>query len=139
MKKIGITTLAAAMALSGGLTVLPATPAFAQAGSRLCGYTAATPSGAIGILYEARQDDASYSYQCDEVVKRVLADIQHNKQLNKLTWKKQYKETCESVGAMFVSSNSPADMCENMEAGRPYQVTKTNATNSTAYDKHKKS
>lgn len=29
MKKIGITTLAAAVALSGGLTVLPAAPAFA--------------------------------------------------------------------------------------------------------------
>lgn len=134
LKKIGITTLAAAIALSGGLTVLPASPAFAQSGSRLCGYSAYMPKGVIGILFEARQDDASYSLQCDEAVKSAWSKIQANAQLKKLTWTKHYKETCESVGGMFVSSNSPVDMCDKMEAGQGYQVTMSVPTNTTTYE-----
>lgn len=135
MKKFGITTLTAAIALSGGLTVLPASPAFAQSGSRICGYTAKTPTGALGLVFEARQDDAGYSMICDKAVETVWKKIQSNPQLKQLTWTKQYKATCESVGGMFMSSNSPQDMCDKMEANESYQVTKSASTNSTTYAK----
>jgi hypothetical protein len=135
MKKISITTLAAAVALSGGLTVLPTAPAFAQSGSRLCGFTAPTPAGTLGLLFEARQDDAAYSYICDQAVAKMQRTINTTPQLKSLTWTKHYKETCESVGGAFMSSNSPQDMCDKMEANQGYQVTKTNSSNSTAYVK----
>lgn len=135
MKKFGTAALAAAVALTGSMTVLPASPAFAQSGSRMCGYSANTPSGALGLLFEARQDDAGYSYKCDQAVSKIWRDIQSNAQLKQLTWTKHYKETCESVGGQFMSGNSPQDMCDKMEANQGYKVTKTNASNSTTYEK----
>lgn len=54
--------------------------------------------------------------------------------MKQLKWTKRYKETCESVGGMFMSGNSPQDMCDKMEANQPYQVVKTNSSNSTTYE-----
>lgn len=131
-----LTSGAVASAVLGAMvSVVPATPAMAQSGSRLCGWSAPTPTGYIGILYEARQDDASYSQQCDEAVDEINSEIKSNPNLKSLTWTKHYKATCESVGEKFMSSNSPKDMCDKMEAKKGYQVVKTTSTNSTTYTK----
>ncbi|MFN3314149.1 MAG: hypothetical protein ACK46Q_11875 [Hyphomonas sp.] len=125
----------AAAVISASLSVVTAGPAMAQSGSRLCGWSAPTPTGYIGILYEARQKDASYTKQCNEAIDKINATIQGNPQLKALTWTKHNKATCESVGNSFMSSNSQQDMCEKMTAKEPYQVVKTNATNTTTYTK----
>lgn len=132
-------TGAIATALTGALLVtLPAAPAYAQSGSRLCGYSAPGQSGSyIGLLYEARQKDASYSQQCDEAISKIWSKIQSDPQLKALTWKKHTKAKCEEVGVNFQSSSSPQDMCEKMDAKQPYLVKKipsaTGAT--TTYEK----
>lgn len=135
MKKIGIISLAAAVALTGSMTVLPTSPAYGQSGSRMCGWTANTPSGVLGLLYEARDNDASYGKQCDEAISKMWDSIQKNPQLKALSWTKRRKETCESVGGAFMSANSPQDMCDMMEAKVGYKVTKNKASNSTTYEK----
>lgn len=125
----------AAAVLSASLSVVTAGPAMAQSGSRLCGWSAPTPTGYVGILYEARQKDASYGKQCSEAISSINSTIQGDAQLKNLTWTKHEKATCESVGSHFMSSNSQQDMCEKMEAKQPYQVVKTNASNTTTYTK----
>ncbi len=137
--KLSGMTGAIATAFTGALLVaLPAAPAYAQSGSRLCGYSAPGQSGSyIGILYEARQNDASYSQQCEEAISKSWSKIQSDANLKALTWTKHSKETCESVGTKFQSSNSPQDMCDKMEAKVGYLVKKipsaTGAT--TTYEK----
>jgi len=136
-------TGAIATAFTGALLVaLPAAPAYAQSGSRLCGYSAPGASGSyIGLLYEARQRDASYSKQCNEAISKTWSKIQSDPQLKALSWTKHDKATCESVGANFQSANSPQDMCEKMEAKQGYLVKKipsaTGAT--TTYEKQNSS
>jgi hypothetical protein len=132
-------TGAIATAFTGALLVtLPAAPAYAQSGSRLCGYSAPGQSGSyIGLVYEARQKDASYSKQCDEAISKIWSKIQSDPQLKAMTWTKHSKATCESVGANFQSANSPQDMCDKMEAKQPYLVKKIpSATGvTTTYEK----
>lgn len=129
------TILAIALALPSA-ALLPAAPALAQSGSRICGWTAATPDGAIGIVYEARQHDASYSRQCDEAVSTIKGKIDSDAKLKSLTWTKKYKETCESVGGLFVSgNNSSSDMCDKMEAKVAYTVQKSKSQNATTFTK----
>lgn len=135
MKKFSIGVFLAAIALTAGTTVVPVTPAFAQSGSRICGYsTAKSPSGPLGFLTEVRQAETSYSLICDGVVKNAWDKIQRDPTLKNLTWVKHYKETCESVGTLFVSSNSPQDMCDMMQNNEDYMVQK-NADNKTRYDR----
>jgi len=125
----------AAAVLSASLSVVTAGPAMAQSGSRLCGYTAPTPTGYIGILYEARQKDAAYTQACSQAISSINYKISRTSELKSLNWTKHEKATCESVGKYFMSSNSPQDMCDKMQAKLSYQVVKTNATNSTVYTK----
>ena len=130
-------TGAIATALTGALLVtLPAKPAHAQAGSRLCGWSAPAPTppergmgsypgkpgNYIGLLYEARQKDSSYSKNCDRAISRLWDKIQADPTLKGLNWTRHSKATCESVGANFQSANSPMDMCEKMEANQSYVV-----------------
>jgi hypothetical protein len=111
-----------------------ATPAFAQKGSRLCGWWAATPGGSIGLLYEARDKDASYSAQCNGVIDEIDKKIKANADLSKLTWNRVYKNTCESIGENFVSAGNPNnDMCDYMRAKTPYQVQQSKKDNTTTY------
>ena len=119
----------------------------AQPGSRLCGWIAPLPAqaagkpspGNIGLLYEVRTADASESKQCDQVLSKFSDAIKADATLKALTWSKVHKDTCESVGAHFTSTSNPnSDMCDYMEAKKPYQVQKTmtSATaSSTAYKK----
>lgn len=133
MKNISVTTLAVAIALSGGLTVLPASPAFAQKGSKLCGYTAITPTGAVGLLYEARQEDNSYTNQCDNAIKKIWTDIQNDPQLRQLTWTKQYKQVCEKASENFATVKSGGDLCDPMVAKIFYQITNTKSSDTTTF------
>ena len=138
IKLTGVTGAIATAFTGAFLVALPAAPAYAQSGSRLCGYSAPGQSGSyVGLLYEARQNDASYSKQCDEAVSKSWSKIQANPDLKAMTWTKHYKATCESVGSYFQSTNSPQDMCEKMEAKQGYLVKKipsaTGAT--TTYEK----
>jgi hypothetical protein len=137
--KLTVVTGAIATAFTGALLVnLPAAPALAQSGSRLCGYSAPGASGSyVGLLYEARQNDASYSKQCDEAVSKSWSKIQSDPQLKAMTWTKHYKATCESVGANFESTDSPKDMCSKMEAKKGYLVKKIPAATgaTTTYEK----
>lgn len=136
MKKLNIVSVAAAIAFVGGIAVLPASPALAQKGSRLCGKTAPTPTGAIGILFEVRMDGADYPDGCKTLVDKVSNWIARTPDLASLQWTTRYNKSCEEVGAMFKSGNSDVDMCEPyMTAEQGYQVVKTNSTNSTTYVK----
>jgi hypothetical protein len=133
---IDMRTILAISLMLPAAALLPAVPALAQSGSRICGWTAATPGGAIGILYEARQDDASYSRQCDDAVSKIKSKIDSDAKLNTLTWSKKYKETCESVGALFISGNNPgSDICDKMEAKAGYTVQLSKSAGTTTFTK----
>jgi hypothetical protein len=143
------TSLVAILSLS---LIAPST-VFAQSGSRLCGWTATMPAGTslsgttlplggkIGLLYEARQNDSSYSKQCDTVIDEFNSAIKKDPVMSTFTWKKIHKDTCESVGDEFTSTaQTKHDMCDNMEAKKAYSVvkpfnTKEGGAASTSYTK----
>ena len=112
------TASAIATVFTGALLVaLPAAPAFAQSGSRLCGYSAPLPNeGRIGLLFEARQNDASYSRECSEAIDSIWNTIKADPQLKNFTWTRHEKEKCEDVSNHF----AVADMCDQMEAKAGY-------------------
>lgn len=128
--------LGAGVAVAGGITAL-AMPniAHAQSGSRLCGLTAPTPTGYIGYLYEARQDDVDYTSNCNDATNSYIIMLKSNGDLDKYAWHQWTKEPCENVGVYFESSNSGKDMCDNMKANQDYTVTKDKASNKTTYQK----
>jgi hypothetical protein len=117
--------------------------AHAQKGSRLCGWVAQFQTQAgpqiMGFLYEIRTADASDGKQCSEFISGVYNKaIKANPQLSGLPWQKVEKATCESVGASFISQNTPSnDMCDYMEAKKPFQVVKSLVNNvpTTVYTK----
>ena len=74
--------------------------ALAQSGSRLCGYVAIETPTKIGLLYEARDDDASYHKQCAEAIDETMDKIKGNAQLKTMNWKKIERFKCEEVGDM---------------------------------------
>lgn len=122
-------TLAAALIVPVGIAT--PTPAFAQKGSRLCGWTAEPAQGvAIGLLYEARTKDASYGKQCSVAISDIQKKIAGDPDLAKMTWTKVEKATCESIGEKFKSTtHTNGDMCDYMEAKVPNKVKKsTNPT-----------
>lgn len=136
---LGLTAAAAVAIISAVFVALPAAPALAQSGSRLCGYSAPAQAGSyIGLLYEARQDDLSYDDECDEAISKAWKKIQDDPQLKALTWTKHHKTTCEDVGVHFESTNSDKDMCDNMKAHEGYLVKKApdaQGVFTTSYDK----
>ena len=135
MNKISLSAGLVATVLAAGSTILPIAPVFAQSGSRICGYSAArSTSGRIGFVTEVRQQETSYSLICDGVVRDARDKIDRDPSLKKLTWVKHYKETCESVGILFQSSNSPQDMCDMMQNNEDYMVQKIDKT-LTIYDR----
>lgn len=117
--------------------------AHAQKGSRLCGWVAQfqsqTGPQVMGFLYEIRTADASDGRQCSEFISAINDKaIKANAQLSGLPWQKVEKATCESVGAVFISPNAPSnDMCDYMEAKKPFQVQKSLINNvpTTVYTK----
>ncbi len=135
MKKWGITSLAAAFVLTGGMTVLPASPAYAQQGARICGWTAVTSTGVVGFLYEGNPSDQSFRQQCSDVITSFWSKIQSDPSLKSLPWVKKERLECEMVGPQFLSANSRQDMCDQMAQKAAYRVTKTTASNSTVYTK----
>lgn len=120
------------------LVVGALSPAIAQAqsGSRLCGHVAVDTPMKIGLLYEARDDDASYHKQCDEAIEKTKQKIQENAQLKGMNWKMIKRFKCEEVGNMgFVNKGQSADICDSMEAkGKGYKITKQGAANAV-YEK----
>lgn len=107
----------------------------AQSGSRLCGHVAVETAVKVGLLYEARDKDASYHKQCDEAIDQTWKKIQANQQLNSMKWKQIKRYKCEEVGNMgFVNKGQSADICENMEAKQGYKITKQGPANAV-YEK----
>ena len=117
--------------------LLAAPMAYAQKGSRLCGWTADLPPGAVlggktlpaggkmGLLQEAREKDASYKKRCSEVIKGVKAAIDANPELKAFPWTEVNKQSCEKIGADFLSdANKNVDMCDYMEAKQTFTVVK---------------
>ncbi len=129
------TASAIATVFTGALLVaLPAAPAFAQSGSRLCGYSAPLPNeGRIGLLFEARQNDASYSRECSEAIDSIWNTIKADPQLKNFTWTRHEKEKCEDVSNHF----AVADMCDQMEAKAGYLVKKTKIADESPADGEK--
>lgn len=116
--------------------LLPATPALAQSGSRVCGYTAPNDEGTIGLMWEGHVEDPDYGPQCNNAINTFAAKIQKSPELKKLQWTKFEKVTCESVGAKFTSQTNPdVDMCGYTMTGQNYQVQRTVKTNKTTYTK----
>lgn len=135
MKKIVLTALATAVVATGITPIMPATVALAQSGSRLCGYTAQTPTGTIGFLYEARESSSTYTKECDTAIDKFWDAIKKDANLKQLNWYKKNKEVCQDVGPIFQSKNSDKDMCNYMSAQESYKVIKDTATNKTTYTK----
>ena len=107
----------------------------AQSGSRLCGYVAIETPTKIGLLYEARDDDASYHKQCEEAINKTMDSIKGNAQLKTMKWKKIERFKCEEVGNMgFVNPGQSPDICDNMESKQGYKVMKQGKANAT-YEK----
>jgi hypothetical protein len=107
----------------------------AQSGSRLCGQVAIETPTKIGLLYEARDDDASYHKQCEEAINKTMDSIKGNAQLKTMKWKKIERFKCEEVGNMgFVNPGQSPDICDNMEAKQGYKVMKQGKANAT-YEK----
>ncbi len=107
----------------------------AQSGSRLCGYVAIETPTKIGLLYEARDDDASYHKQCDEAINKTMDSIKGNAQLKTMKWKKIERFKCEEVGNMgFVNPGQSPDICDTMQAKQGYKVMKQGSANAT-YEK----
>ena len=137
IRALSLSSLAAviAAALLVPVGIATPTPAFAQSGSRLCGWITEIPTKgmAIGLLYEARQKDSSYSKQCDEVVSEMQKTIEKDPTLSAMTWTKVYKATCESVGDKFIDSkdHKSNDMCDYMGSKEAYKVQKSTATDKT--------
>lgn len=136
MKKITLPVFVVAVVLSAGSMVAPATPALAQSGSRLCGKTTTQMPGipAFGYLTEVRQKDTAYKSLCAAAIRTARDAIKKNPQWKNLKWTKHHTETCESVGKLFQSSNSPEDMCDMMRANEDYEIYKTTG-NRTIYDR----
>jgi hypothetical protein len=107
----------------------------AQSGSRLCGHVAIETPTKIGLLYEARDDDASYHRQCDEAIDKTMDKINGNAQLKTMKWKTIKRFKCEEVGNMgFINPGQSPDICENMQAKQGYKVMKQGSANAT-YEK----
>ena len=135
MKKITSIKLMSTIAILSAVFVAPT--ASAQKGSRLCGWTATMPAGTvlggktlpmggkIGLLYEARDADASYHSQCDKAIDGFDKAIKADATMKTFTWTQVKRATCESVGHEFTSTaNANGDMCDSMEAKQPYSVVK---------------
>jgi len=86
--------LAAAALVATTLAFLTLVPgqASAQSGSRLCGYVSIGPALKIGLLYEARTKDASYSKQCSTAISEFWDAIKKDATLSALTWEKNQQE-----------------------------------------------
>lgn len=125
------------LAAVGGSVALPVTPAYAQSGSRICGYVATTSTGMIGLLYEARTEDSDYDKQCSDANTSFGTKIQQDPQLKQLTWSRYVKVTCETAGQNFVTATVNSDICEQMLQREHYKVTKTISTRSavTVFEK----
>ena len=108
----------------------------AQSGSRLCGHVAIETPTKIGLLYEARYDDALYQKKCEEAIQETMNKIIGNKQLKTMKWKKIERFTCEAVGNMgFINPGQSPDICDNMKAEQGYKVMKQGKENAT-YEPH---
>ena len=107
----------------------------AQSGSRLCGHVAIETPTKIGLLFEARDDDANYHYQCDQAIDTTWQKIQKNPQLQAMKWKQIKRFKCEEVGNMgFVNKGQSPDICDNMESHNGYKVMKQGSGNAS-YEK----
>jgi len=123
--------LAAAALVATTLAFLTLVPgqASAQSGSRLCGYVSIGPALKIGLLYEARTKDASYSKQCSTAISEFWDAIKKDATLSALTWEKISKKSCEHVGKLGLaytqsSGNLKNDICDKMTAKKAYKVMK---------------
>ncbi len=158
MKKTSIVQVSSAIALAAA-TLLASNAAFAQSGSRLCGWTADLTTqvpdpadktktvtkvvGKVGVLYEARTKDKSMNKQCDEAKSDMKKKIDADPTNSSLNWTEITKKTCEDVGKDFTSSShTNVDMCDYMQAKEPFKVTKKPDQNThvvtTTYEKQPK-
>ena len=119
-----------ALAIVGvGMLTASAGVANAQSGSRLCGWVAVETAVKIGLLYEARKNDASYTKQCDTAISEFEDEIKKDATLSAMTWTKIRKKACQDVGALGLaytqsSGNLKNDICNKMTAKTPYKVLK---------------
>jgi len=123
------------LTIIGGVLVALSSQAQAQSGSRLCGHVAVDTPMKIGLLYEARDNDASYHKQCDEAISKTWDSINKNPQLQAMKWRQIKRWKCEDVGNLgFVNPGQSSDICDNMDAKVGYKVMKQGAGNAT-YEK----
>lgn len=135
MRRYYTKTIAIALAVSWCVVALQASPAHAQSGSRICGYTASTPTGAVGLLLEARIGDNDYNKQCDDAISESWNTIQNDAQLKQLKWTRRIKNACEDIGVIFKTSKITSDICDPMNSKELYKVTKTTSLDSTTLEK----
>ena len=131
-------------AVIGATTLLAAGQAYAQPGSRVCGWFATNQMGNFAFVYESREKDVSDKQQCNGFIDAIAGTIvgmnpadpkldQQTKakltMLKSMTWQKVGHGTkCESLGEKFVDDGKykSKDMCDNMGAkGKGYFVSTT--------------
>jgi hypothetical protein len=107
--------------------LLAAPIAYAESGTRLCGFSTDMPAGTVldgntlkaggkmGIFYEVNKDNAIREV-CDKAINGIKAKIQADATLSSFQWKTHKRDECEWPGVDFVSdANTKTDMCEYMQ------------------------
>ncbi len=124
--------LSCALVLSSA-TLLPAAPAIAQSGSRICGYTSTNDEGNIGFVYEARTTSNTYGKDCREANDAFWTKIQADPALKRLQWIRREKISCEDAGALFKSKTHPNDdLCFYTTGQSSNKVQRNTAKDSTS-------
>jgi hypothetical protein len=152
MKKMMWATVCAVGACAMYMAV-SASEAYAQSGSRLCGWQTKSVKTQVGnqemkdvhvaIVYEARKAQATYNKRCDEAIKKIkkklpkTMDVVVNNRTVTLVleWSKVHKKTCESVGDKLKGQGVPKDICDKMKANEAYKWVKKSSTEAATKEK----
>lgn len=145
MKKTIWTTVCAVGACAIYMAV-SASEAYAQPGSRLCGYETKSVKTQVGnnelkdfhvaIIYEVNRSDASYTDRCDKAISEIKKKLPKTMDVPMsgrtvtlvLEWHKVRKATCESVGDKLQGQGVPRDICDKMKLNHAYKWVKTSPT-----------
>ena len=123
MKKLAILSLAVAAALTA--TTFSGNGAYAQSGSRLCGYWSGNNLVKVGIFVEYGKKQKRIDKKiCSKINKGTWDSIQKNPDLKSMTWNKVERRECEKVGDLFVPPRADNDICDKMKRNKPYMVKK---------------
>ena len=108
----------------GVFGIFVASPADASQGQHLCGLTAPTKEGGyVGLLY-LETDSNAISCASGDAIKDYRKLIANDRILAEYRWTEHKIGSCEEVGILFRSTNSPLNMCTMMTLHKSHKVVK---------------